>query len=271
MESGRGTELPAGWDRGGDGLARLGAGDGRTVVVKRRRTVPGDFFAAEARGLAILAEAGALRTPTVLGVTRTAIALEDLGSGQPSARDWAQAGAALARQHAGRGPGFGFPAPGYIGDSAQDNAWEQDGHRFFAERRLLPQARRARDAGLLPPSAAMRIDRLASRLDRLLPESPPVLLHGDLWLGNLHPCANGELALIDAAAVHFGWAGADLAMLGLFGTPPPAFLEAYVGAGGRSDWKDHADLLNLYHLLNHLNLFGAGYRSAVLGVLDRHT
>jgi hypothetical protein len=85
-------------------------------------------------------------------------------------------------------------------------------------------------------------------------------------------CADGELALIDAAAVHYGWAEAELAMLTLFGEPPAAFFAAYRDAAGIDDgWRTRAPLYNLYHLLNHLNLFGAGYRGAVREILRRHT
>lgn len=262
--------LPVDWDRGADGLARLRTADGLSVVIKRRRAAPPDFFAAEARGLAELSAAPGPRSPRVLGLSPVAIALEDLGSGRPSRRDWENAGAALARQHACRGAAFGFMAAGYIGDTPQDNTPDTDGHRFFAERRLLPLALRARGAGWLDGAAVRRIETIASRLPALLPKRLPVLLHGDLWMGNLHACGSGELALIDAAAVHHGWAATDLSMLVLFGGPPRVFFDAYVDAGGLSDWQDQADLLNLYHLLNHLCLFGAGYRAAVLRVVGRY-
>jgi Fructosamine kinase len=96
-----------------------------------------------------------------------------------------------------------------------------------------------------------------------LPAATPVLIHGDLWMGNLHASASGELALIDGGAVHYGWAECDLAMLTLFGEPPRAFFAAYEDEAHRdSEWRGRARLLNLYHLLNHLNLFGAGYLCA---------
>jgi fructosamine-3-kinase len=96
------------------------------------------------------------------------------------------------------------------------------------------------------------------------------LVHGDLWTGNLHACADGELALIDAAAVHYGWAETDLAMLTLFGEPPAAFFEAYETAAGiDAGWRERAPLYNLYHLLNHMNLFGSSYLGAVRSVLGR--
>lgn len=255
-----------------DGNHRFALRDGRRVYAKVRRGVPADFFAAEAHGLAALCAARALRVPAVLALGTSGIALEDLGCGRAAPRDWRHAGARLAALHGHAGTHFGFATSGYCGDTPQDNTPDADGFRFFAERRLLPQLRRARDAGLLDADDRRRGEAICARLHEHLPQASPVLLHGDLWLGNLHACANGELALIDGGAVHCGWAAADLAMLVLFGEPPREFFDTYEAAGvAHASWRAQAPLLNLYHLLNHLNLFGAGYLGAVRGVLRRYT
>ena len=211
-----------------------------------------------------------MRVPIVFAASDAGSVLEDLGEGRPDAAQWADAGAALAALHGNAGPAFGFEAAGWCGDGFQDNTRDGDGHRFFAERRLLPQARRARDASRLDRGDLVRVEALCARLPRLLPDAAPVLVHGDLWCGNLHACRDGTLALIDGGAVHHGWAEGDLAMLVLFGAPPPEFFDAYRQAAGIDDgWRTRAGLLNLYHLLNHLNLFGDGYGPAVRRVLDR--
>jgi protein-ribulosamine 3-kinase len=254
-----------------DGMHRR-AHAGRRVLVKIKGAAPATFFEAEAVGLRTLAASSTVRVPAVFAVARHGIVLEDLGHGHPSAADWLHAGRALARMHRVGSTCFGLPTSGWCGDSWQDNSEDADGFRFHAERRLLPQAVRAHDDGLLSAQDLRRVEALCARLPTLLPAAPPVLLHGDLWSGNLHPCADGELALIDAGAVHFGWAEADLAMLILFGEPASGFLAAYhAESGSDGSWRQRAPLLNLYHLLNHLNLFGRGYLGVVRRVLDEFT
>lgn len=252
-------------------LESLRLPDGRPALRKQRSNMPAGFFAAEARGLEALREAGGLRVPEVYALEAQAIVLEDLGTGTPGPHFDEEAGRGLARQHGRRAERFGFAHDGWCGDSPQANTPHDDGHRFFAECRLLKQARRARDDGRLDAADLRRIEALCARLPQLVPAAPPVLLHGDLWTGNLHCTAEGTPALIDAGAVHYGWAEAELAMLTLFGSPGAAFFAAYAeGAPLDCDWRERAPLYNLYHLLNHLNLFGQAYRPRVRAVLDRY-
>jgi fructosamine-3-kinase len=258
-------------DRLCDGFHRLRLDGGRAVIAKVRHGAPPGFFVAEARGLEALARTRTLRTPDVLAVAEHGILIEDLGSGRAGRADFERAGANLARLHRRANDAFGFDSSGWCGNSPQDNTRCADGHAFFAERRLRPQVLRACASGALDAADTARIDRICERLPHLVPVMPPVLIHGDLWTANLHACANGELALIDAGAVHDGWAEADLAMLTLFGEPPPAFFAAYESESGNGgSWRERAPLYNLYHLLNHLNLFGAGYLGAVRAVLSRY-
>lgn len=242
--------------------------DGRRAFTKRRRDAPAGFFQAEARGLAALREARALRVPEVYQISDDEIILENLGSGAPASDFWQRAGAGLAAQHRATRDCFGFGHEGFCGDSRQDNTRDDDGWQFFAERRLLPQLRCARRRGLLERRDVQAIEGVCTRLRALVPGMAPVLLHGDLWSGNLHVCGDGWPALIDAGAVHYGWAEAELAMMTLFGSPPDAFFDAYAdGAPLRNDWRGRAPLYNLYHLLNHVNLFGRGYLPALRGAL----
>ena len=251
----------------GSGLHRLTLDDGQRAIVKRRASAPAGFFEMEAHGLELLRATGTLRVPLVLGVAGDAIVLEDLGAGRAEPAAWERAGCALARLHRHTSPAFGLDRDGWCGDSPQRNSPRlQDGHRFFAEHRLLPQARRAYDAGRLTQTDFAAVEHLARDLPARIPPQPASLVHGDLWTANLHVGADGELALIDAAAVHYGWGEADLAMLTLFGAPLRALFAGRVAAGTDSSGRMRAPLYNLYHLLNHLNLFGAAYLEGVRAV-----
>jgi fructosamine-3-kinase len=253
-----------------DGLHRLALEDGARTVVKRRRRAPPGFFAMEAHGLALLAATHTLRVPLVYAVDEQTLVIEDLGSGRANAHAWERAGRSLGKLHESTAAVFGLERDGWCGDSPQTNTPMPDGWQFFAECRLLPQGRRAREAGRLTKADTDALERLCRNLRELIPAQPASLVHGDLWTANLHACEDGELALIDAAAVHYGWAEADLAMLTLFGSPPSTFFAAYETARGiGSDWRSRAALYNLYHLLNHLNLFGEGYLGAVRAALRR--
>jgi fructosamine-3-kinase len=251
-----------------DGLHGLALDDGRRVVLKRRRAAPPGFFAMEAHGLELLRATRTLRVPDVHAAAEDALVLEDLGSGRASRAAWERAGRGLAQLHAHTAPMFGLDRDGWCGDSPQRNTQTTDGWRFFADRRLLPQGRRAYDAGRLPLRDVTALERLCLALPARIPARPAALVHGDLWTANLHACADGELALIDAAAVHYGWAETDLAMLTLFGEPPATLFAAYEQAAGiDSSWRTRAAVYNLYHLLNHLNLFGGSYLAGVQAVL----
>ena len=124
--------------------------DGTRIVIKQRRDAPADFFHAEARGLAALRDVHALRVPEVFEVADDQIVLEDLGDGARATHYWQRAGAGLGRQHCSIGTHFGFNHDGFCGDSPQDNTPDDDGRRFFAGRRVLPQMGRFKPTGVNP-------------------------------------------------------------------------------------------------------------------------
>ncbi len=108
------------------------------------------------------------------------------------------------------------------------------------------------------------------QLPELIPEQPASLIHGDLWSGNLISDNGGKPALIDPA-VYYGWAEADLAMTELFGRYPEEFFKAYAEINPlEKGYRSRFPLYNIYHLLNHLNLFGKGYLSQIRSILDRY-
>lgn len=250
-------------------VQRLVLADGRNCILKTQPGCPADFFAAEAAGLRALAGAGA-PVPGVLAVSPQGLLLEDLGCGSPRRDCWEQLAVQLVSAHATTAGEFGWDRDGYIGATPQRNRRDADGYRFFAEQRLLFQAHLAQRQRRLGTRDCDRIATLCARLPELVPAHAPALVHGDLWSGNIHVQRDGRAALLDPAC-HFGWAESDLAMSLLFGELPEAFYAAYQHeAGIGSDWRQRAPVYNLYHLLNHLNLFGAGYLAPVRRVLDRY-
>jgi fructosamine-3-kinase len=237
-------------------------------VLKSNREAAPDMFHREAEGLAALEGApGAPRVPKVLGVGSDWILLEFLDSA-PRRSDFDHTLAVqLAAMHDVTAPAFGFEHDNYIGSTPQVNTWTTDGHLVYAERRLLPQVRLARDRGLLRIAQVVAVEQICDRLKDLVPEQPASLVHGDLWAGNLMAGPHGEPVLIDPAT-HFGWAEAELGMMCLFGGFSELVFEGYAEQRALAPgWRERLDLYNLYHLLNHLNLFGAGYLARVQNIL----
>jgi fructosamine-3-kinase len=228
-------------------------------------------FAAEARGLALLEAAAALRVPRVrargAAGNEAFLALEWLELRPPDAQCAARAGTQLAALHAHVGPRFGLDHDNLIGRTPQQNAWDGDWATFFRERRLRPQLALAttRGFGELRPAG----DALLAAVPALLAGHSPAaaLLHGDLWGGNWASIGDGVPVVFDPAA-YYGDPEADLAMTALFGGFGDDFYRAYAGVWPRKPgWRERADLYNLYHVLNHANLFGGRYVQHAHGLM----
>jgi protein-ribulosamine 3-kinase len=169
--------------------------------------------------------------------------------------DFAALGRMLAAAHRKPGPRFGAPRDNYIGSTPQQNGWCDDWAEFWRERRLQPQLELARKKGFDLPG----VDP-GALLQNHKPQ--PSLLHGDLWSGNAGFTAQGPVVF--DPAVYYGDREADLAMTELFGGFPRAFYQAYNEVFPLDPgYERRKHLYNLYHLLNHLNLFGGGYLGQV--------
>jgi len=169
----------------------------------------------------------------------------------------------LAQIHLNHSSQFGFDKDNYIGSHPQKNTWMENGNDFFRDNRLQPQMDRTRNRSLLESGDLNQLEKLQKNLPDLVPIQPPSLIHGDLWEGNLITDQFGRPALIDPA-VHYGWAEADLAMTDLFGRYPDEFYRAYEEINPlERGYRSRFVIYNLYHLLNHLNLFGSDYLSRV--------
>jgi protein-ribulosamine 3-kinase len=233
---------------------------------------------AEAEGLRALASTQTIRVPRIAAQAAhedTAIlALEWLDF--IGARNGAALGQALAALHRSQppcGPGgerFGWTRDNWIGGTPQHNRWADDWCAFFREQRVAPQLMLAAQNGFggkLQRDGERLLAALSSILENRDPE--PSLLHGDLWSGNAAMLASGEAVIFDPAA-YVGDREADLAMTTLFGGFDADFYEAYCDAWPlAAGYEIRRDAYNLYHVLNHLNLFGSGYLVQAQRILAR--
>ena len=249
--------------------------DGRRLFVKTNDRAPRGMFAAEARGLGWLGEAGALRIPKVVAVAgpedpQQFLVLELVATGAP-ARDFDEKlGRGLAALHRCGAAGFGLDHDNFIGWLPQANAAAGSWPEFYRARRLEAQLRRAADEGRASPRMRQGFDRLFRELDELCgPAEPPARLHGDLWGGNLLCDDRGGPCLIDPA-VYGGHREIDLAMMRLFGGFGPRVFDAYDEAWPLADGhRERVSLYQLYPLMVHVNLFGGSYIGSVEAALER--
>jgi len=246
-------------------------GSGRRFFVKTNDRSQLDNFIAEADGLTALAAAGT-RVPAPLRFGNAAeeafLVLEHLnleGSG-----DYAALGRALAAVHSTLGESYGWHRDNFVGRTPQINRRSSSWSDFWRDARLVPQLDLARKNGL-GSNLLRKGQRLAVELHHLLSGWVPAasLLHGDLWSGNVGFLADGTPVLFDPAT-YFGDREADLAMTELFGGFPPAFYSAYREVAPLNQgYAVRKELYNLYHVLNHANLFGGGYAAQAERTIDR--
>jgi len=264
---------------------RLGAGGGFAdcqrwmssagpVFVKVAPLAREAALEAEADALRELAAADAVRVPTVLGVGATSdqafLALEWIEFGSARSVSEALLGEQLARLHRTTAARFGWHRDNTIGATPQHNDWATDWVDFFARQRLgfqLDLSERAGHGGRWLERGRRLTECLSEFFSGYSPQRS--LLHGDLWGGNWAPDASGAPVIFDPAT-YYGDREADLAMTRLFGGFGPAFYAAYEAAWPLDRGASvRSDLYNLYHVLNHLNLFGGGYRTQAEHMIDR--
>lgn len=243
---------------------RLEGNDGRCYFLKLNEKRHHPMFVTEATGLAAIACTHAIRVPQVVacGVAgdKSYLVLEYL---KLSARSSDRVlGQQLAALHRSTGQSFGFAQDNYIGTSPQPNAWNPDWIAFWREKRLRFQLDLAAGNGYgvrLQSAGEKLLDALPAFFAGYAPV--PSLLHGDLWSGNHAYLADGTPTIFDPAA-YYGDRECDLAMTELFGGYSADFYAAYHAVWPLDPgYATRRDLYNLYHILNHANLFGGGYAS----------
>lgn len=257
---------------------------GDTVFMKANAKENASFFTAEALALSAIESTKTIGTPKILCTGTDAgeevgysfLFLEYIESAAKIKNYWETFGHELALMHKAQtekftsGKKFGFLQDNFIGARKQVNQNSDSWIEFFRDSRLAPQFKDAES--YFDEDDRKLITKLLDHLDEYLvePENPS-LLHGDLWSGNAICGSDGKAWLIDPAG-YVGHAEADLAMTELFGGFDAEFYDAYKETNPlQPGYDERRDLYNLYHLLNHLNMFGSGYFNAVKSILEEYT
>lgn len=230
------------------------------------------MFTCEVKGLNLLRESGCIQLPEVIATDgSTYLLLEFITPAKRNANYWSDAGINLAQLHKNSNSHFGLDHDNFIGTLPQQNIPCISGVEFMIHRRFQPMIEMAVDNGLLDASAVKQADIFYSRLNDLLPNENPALLHGDLWNGNIITGADGNICFIDPA-IYYGYRETDLAMTRLFGGFDEEFYSGYQSEYPLLEgWEERIAIFQLFPLLVHLNLFGRSYLNNVLEVLNRYS
>ncbi|MBT8107899.1 MAG: fructosamine kinase family protein [Gammaproteobacteria bacterium] len=260
-----GGDISAAW--------RVEMRDGEAAFLKTGPASSYEMFSAEAAGLSELAAPRALQVPRILACglegDTAFVALEWLTLGRPGRDTERLLGERLAALHRTTNDRYGWHRDNTIGLTPQLNPWSDDWVDFVREQRIGFQLRLAADKGFtgeLQAQGARLLQRLPKHFANYEPEAS--LLHGDLWGGNWGSC-EGEPVIFDPA-VYYGDRESDLAMTRLFGGFGRAFYDAYETAWPLAPGhRQRSDIYQLYHVLNHLNLFGGGYLGRAQALINR--
>lgn len=248
--------------------------DNRKFFLKKNFSTPEDMFFKEANGLRELKKANAIRVPEVIMVDNNFILLEQINSGRKSKSFDEDFGRAFAKLHQYTAESFGFYEDNYIGSTQQKNIPSEEEKnnwiKFFFNKRILFQYRLLESKGYADSALINRVALIENKIEEILDgsENVPLLLHGDLWSGNYMVDDNGNACLIDPA-VYYGNREADLAMTKLFGVFSSVFYKSYNEVFPLPDGYEYREnIYKLYHIMNHLNLFGGPYYHQTISLMD---
>lgn len=252
--------------------------NGERVFLKHNSNPAPGFFSAEVKGLKLLSQAKkGPRIPRALALQDSQnpsfLILEYIEKSSPTRDFPVRFAQSLAELHRNTHHSFGLDHSNYIGSTPQKNTRENNGIIFFRDHRLRYQQELAIKFGKLPSATEKNLSKLCDRLEGYLDITgeQPALLHGDLWSGNYFSDRDHKPCIFDPA-VYYGLREADLAMTELFGRLPQRFYDAYHEAFPLNPgYEERKDLFNLYHLLNHLNLFGNSYLASVEEIIRKYT
>tara|TARA_A100000164_G_scaffold139427_1_gene123909 strand:+ start:2093 stop:2941 length:849 start_codon:yes stop_codon:yes gene_type:complete len=228
------------------------------------------MFEKEKKGLNLIRKCG-FKTPEVIGEgcydSYSYLAIEHIEKGNSS--NWELFGRKLGLLHLNQKDKFGLEYDNYMGSLNQANTFEDNWKDFYTQHRILPLTKIAIDKQLIEKKDNKKIENLCSKLDKLVPNCKPTLIHGDLWSGNLIYDQQNTPVLIDPA-VYYGHPEMDWAMLSLFGIYPEVAIRSYCELNYlEKGFKDRKEIHQLYPLLVHLILFGKSYYSQVKTIISK--
>jgi len=250
---------------------------GKKFFLKHLLNENSGIFESEALGLETLLKSASIKVPEIISRGKDFLLLQwiEVGRKVPDS-SMEKLGYQFAKLHRFHAEKFGFHVDNFLGNTLQSNLPTSDGSKnwaiFFTENRLLYQIELVKKNGYSTQKLLKLLDNLIIKIPEILSgtEEKPSLLHGDLWSGNYLIDETGEPWLIDPA-VYFGHREADLAMTSLFGGFSKTFYSAYESEFPLSPgYSEREPLYQLYHLMNHLNLFGTGYYGQVISIMERY-
>lgn len=244
--------------------------DGSVDLLKVNEHAPIDMFMKEAHGLVELKKATSIRVPEVLIFDTHFILTEFIKEAPRKDNFYEDFGRSFARLHKYTSDKPGFYEDNYLGSSVQINRYKNKWKDFFIENRLLFQYKLAEKNGYASGELKTGMSKLFDKVPAILDEVKelPSLLHGDLWSGNYITDETGSACLIDPA-VYYGHREADLAMTRVFETFDSRFYAAYSEESPLDEgYAFRENLYKLYHIINHLNIFGKSYYSSAVSLIN---
>lgn len=233
------------------------------------------MFMKEAEGLELLNANSEFKIPQVILESEigseSLLVLEFIKAADPANNYWKEFARQLAGMHQTTHKWFGLGHDNYMGSLPQLNQFRESVSDFWVSNRLKPQARMARDKGLLNKNDLQDLTRLYERVEEIIPDEPPALVHGDLWSSNTMADSQGNPCIFDPA-VAYSHREVDIAMSTLFGRFGEDFYPTYneifpLEAG----WQERLDFWNLYPYLVHLNIFGSSYSSTCRSIIRKYS
>lgn len=253
--------------------------DDQTALFVKMSSEAVGSFDVEVNGLEMLRSTNTIAVPDVIAIDSkpagSILILEWIQPCRPQSEFWQRFGHQLAALHQNNQsePRFGYSQPNFLGATRQTNTWANNWVEFFGEHRLCFQANLAMERGLIDATERKGLDRLINQLPQRLAIDglSPSLLHGDLWSGNFL-CDRSQAPVLIDPAVYFGHNECEFGMTTLFGGFDSAFYNAYHEVIPRDDTTSaRVEIYQLYHLLNHVNLFGRSYWPACQTILSKYS